>query len=264
MDCERIKAKLETNIFGQNIYCFDTIDSTNTKILQLAKEGAAEGTVVQAEYQSTGRGRLNRPWIAAAGENILFSLLLRPERDVEDVQKITLAFASTLLGTLRRAIPSLRKNAVLEVKWPNDILINQHKVCGILAESVLQDKKISALAIGIGINVNTPQSRMPDEIRETATSLIEFSRKPVDRENLLVKILSQFEKEYGKLDRNNYEGIVDTWKKSCRQLGSPIIVITSEGEIPAILVDVNETGQLIYKTSDGQLRTLIAGEIRKA
>lgn len=263
MDCAEIKAHLRTSIFGQNLICLDEIDSTNSYVLKMAREGEPEGLVVCAEFQSAGKGRLNRKWLANAGENLLFSMLVRPEREVDDVQKITLAAATVLVENIRDFLHRRHLQARINVKWPNDVLLNDRKVCGILAESVLRDKKIEALALGFGINVNTPVAQMPAELHETAASLIGVTKKPINREKFLIGFLSRFEKAYVRLERTNYDDVVADWKKNCNQFGSRIIVSTPDREEEVIFEDVSESGYLLYRTKSGKVNALVAGEIKK-
>ena len=178
MDIKKIQAKLKTSLFGTNIYYEESLDSTNDYTMQLAKEGAPEGTIVLTEYQESGKGRLNRSWFSRRGQNLLMSILLRPELEIEMVQKIALATATILIDSLEDFYKNRKiKISELEVKWPNDILLNGKKLGGILAESKLKNKTMEALVIGIGLNVNSTKNEFPEDIRDLAISLKDFIGK---------------------------------------------------------------------------------------
>ncbi len=263
MDSQKARAKLKTCIFGQNLFYFSETKSTNDYCLKLSRDGAPEGTVVVADYQKQGKGRLNRSWFSAKGENLLLSILLRPQQDIESLQKITLASASILIDTFLIYLKKHKLDKIkFNVKWPNDILVGNKKIAGILAESILQEKHINALVVGFGINLNSSGDSIPAEIRERATSLAELIGQPVDIEDFFAELLYHFEGSYVKLERSNYSSVVSTWKKQCKQLGCPIIVSTIDGDEEAVFQDVNEEGHLLYKRKNGEIAELIAGEIK--
>jgi BirA family transcriptional regulator, biotin operon repressor / biotin---[acetyl-CoA-carboxylase] ligase len=264
MDLDKIKRHLKTSLFGKNIYFFDELDSTNSYAMKLAREGAPEGTIVLTDFQKAGKGRLDRQWYAKKGENLLVSLLLRPELEVDAVQKITLATATILIASIRQFLKNRHyKISGLEVKWPNDLLLHGKKLGGILAESKLHDKKIEALVLGIGMNINTPVSAMPAEIRNHATSLIEIVDKPLSVESFLSLFLKHFEERYEKYERTNYAGVVKEWKKYCQQIGKPILIHAPDAEERGHFHDVDSNGYLIYRDKEGKLHRLITGEIEK-
>ncbi len=192
MDIKKIQAKLKTSLFGTNIYYEESLDSTNDYTMQLAKEGAPEGTIVLTEYQESGKGRLNRSWFSSRGQNLLMSILLRPELEIEMVQKIALATATILIDSLEDFYKNRKiKISELEVKWPNDILLNGKKLGGILAESKLKNKTMEALVIGIGLNVNSTKNEFPEDIRDLAISLKDFIGKDTSIEDLLTFFLNR-------------------------------------------------------------------------
>ncbi|MBD3226465.1 MAG: biotin--[acetyl-CoA-carboxylase] ligase [Caldithrix sp.] len=267
MNIDQIKQKLQTNIFGDKLFYYEEVDSTNARTLQLAREGAPEGTVVLTDFQKKGKGRLNRTWFAPKGENLLVSVLLRPEQEITAVQKITLAMANIVLEVLDKHLKSeskTREAHTISLKWPNDVLIDHKKVAGILSESILKEKHIEALVIGFGINLNTPVKQMPDEIKATTISLIDILGKPVNRERFLCELLLLLEKHYTSLERSNYKNVVKQWKKHCPDIGQKIIITTPGGQETGTFQDINKFGYLVYQTDDGIRKELNAGEIRKA
>ncbi len=262
LDCDQVRSKLKTSIFGRSLYCFQVIDSTNSYLLNLAKEGAPEGTVVLSEFQTAGRGRKQRPWLATAGKNLLFSILIRPEVEIDLSQKITLATAIILAETIERYLEEKQLPKIdIQFKWPNDLMVNGLKLSGILAESILREKKILALVLGIGINLNEKRDEMPEEIRATATSLMELSGQPVERERFLCMFLEQFEKDYERFERTLYREVVDEWKQRCHQFGKKVLLSTPFGQEEGIVRDIDSSGYLVYEDKSGQLHALVAGEI---
>ena len=264
MDIKKIQTKLKTSLFGTNIYYKESLDSTNAYTMRLAKEGAPEGTVVLTEFQESGRGRHNRPWFSSHGENLLMSILLRPELEVEMVQKIALATATILIDSIKDFYKNRKiKVSELEVKWPNDILLNGKKLGGILAESKLKNKTMEALVIGIGLNVNSTQKEFPKDIRDSAISLKDVIGIDTSIENLLTFFLKRFEQNYMKYERTNYAGVVENWKKYCHQFGESIIIKQPISEETGVFHDVSNEGYLMYKTRAGKIKKLIAGFIMR-
>ncbi len=262
LSCDRIREKSGASIFGNNIFCLSEVESTNTFILNMARSQAPEGTVVVADFQHSGRGRHGKSWFSPQGKNLTFSVLMRPEVEIEYAQRITLGIADTLASSMEEFFSHI--DAVLPtvtVKWPNDLLIKGKKVSGILMESILKDKFITALAIGIGINLNILQEDFPEELNGKATSLIHYSKKILVAEDLLAIILRNLEQDYARWERNNYRDVVSRWKQRCEQLGQPITVIQSEEREEAIFEDVDDSGYLVYRRKDGTLKPLISGEI---
>ena len=263
IDIKKIKAGLSSVIIGQNIYWYPKLESTNDYAMDLAKKGAPEGTVIGADYQTAGKGRAGKSWFSPAGKNLLASVILRPERDVEVSQKIVLAVADIIICSLSDYLEEHEKKKLkFEVKWPNDILYDKKKIAGILTQSILQGKKIDALIVGIGININTEQNEFPDELRSKATSLHSIlGGKTVDINDILIKLINNFEKKYIKLERTNYEGVVESWKKNCYSIGSEIVIeMPRKGKIKAVFDDVAEDGFLIYRI-ESEKKKLISGSV---
>ena len=264
LDCDKVRINLQTSIFGRSIYCFQVIDSTNSYLLTLARDGAPEGTVVQADFQTAGRGRQERKWFSSPGKNLLFSILLKPELEIDYSKKIMLATAIILADTIQQYLKMQQIEPIdISVKWPNDLLVNGKKMSGILAESILRDKKIEAMVLGIGINLNESSEEMDSEIRDAATSLFQITGRSIDREQFLSLFLRRFEKDYERFERNFYHQVVDEWKQHCNQIGQKVLIRTPFGEEEGIVKDVNDSGYLIYEDQRGILKALIAGEIKK-
>lgn len=188
LSVEKIQDDLKTEFIGKNIIHFDKIDSTMNYAKKIAEEGCPEGTVVIAEQQTKGHGRFNRMWISDRG-GLYFSIILKPELTISKLPLLTLVASAIVAETISK-LYSLKP----ETKWPNDVLINGRKICGILAESVLEIDKLKYVVIGIGINVNNRVASKIEGIE--ATSIKKELGKKVSRIDLMKVLLEEFEKEY--------------------------------------------------------------------
>jgi len=263
IDIEKIKKSQKTSIFGKYIYYFPEIDSTNNYAQQLAQEGAPEGTIVVTDYQTEGKGRLDRIWESSKESNILMSVVLRPKLDIERVVRITLAASEIIISSLEKFLNKSKvKNLNFSVKWPNDILANGKKIAGILTESSLREKDIVFVVVGIGLNVNQDMSELSDSVSGNATSLFAETDKKHNREILVSEIITEFEKQYINLERTNYGQVLQDWKNRCDHIGKEILVETHVATETGKFIDVTERGILLYKSEDDQETELIAGTIK--
>lgn len=240
---------------GKNVYYHEKTGSTNIDAKQLAEESTPHGTLVVAEEQTDARGRRGRSWQAPAGSNIYFSLVLRPRVAADKAPMLTLVMALSVA----RAV-SKQCGLEAKIKWPNDIVVNKKKVCGILTEMTLEGRNIAYVIVGVGINVN--QQEFPEDIRETATSLRRESGKVFSREELLQKVLKYFEADYESflktenmsLLRNEYNG----WLVN---RGVQVKVLEPSGEYTGTAQGINENGELLVERENGQLEAVYAGEV---
>ena len=173
------------------IQYFEELDSTNKKIDELARDGAEHGTVIVADKQTAGKGRRGRTWESPAGTNLYFSILLRPEIEVEKAPMLTLIMAYSVAKVLQE-----EWKLEVSIKWPNDLVISGKKICGILTEMVLDESQIGHVVVGTGINVNVTE--FPEELSDKATSLYLESKVIFDRKKLLDEVLKEFWKQYNK------------------------------------------------------------------
>jgi BirA family biotin operon repressor/biotin-[acetyl-CoA-carboxylase] ligase len=221
-----------------------------------------EGLVICAEFQTKGRGRLGRIWHAPAGKNLLVSLLLRPDIDIKNSQKITLGSAIVLEKVLKKyCTMNNQQHIQFELKWPNDVLVDGKKIAGILVESILRENKIEALALGFGINLNMDPELLPEDLRQQTTSLALVINQLIDRELFLVMLLEQMDIDYQIMEKTQYSEVVNEWKLRTRHLGKQIRISDSSGVFNAQFKDVSERGYLIYGTADGKTNEFISGEV---
>lgn len=253
---EEIEPYLNTEFIGRNIFHFDSIESTNSKAKQLADSGEAEGSIVISEEQTRGRGRLGRSWTSPKYKGIWMSIILRPDLDPIDAVKLTQTAAASVV----KAINELKIKAY--VKWPNDIVVNHKKVCGILTEMNAELTKINYVVVGIGINVNIEECQIPEDIKNVATSLSIELKASVNRQELVAIVLNNFEKLYTKfVNDNDIKASIDVCKENSALLGKEILIITRGKSIEAKALDIDADGRLLVEYSDGKQENLISGEV---
>jgi len=255
---QEIKNNLSTSYIGEKIYYFTELESTNIIAKEkalLKKEKIAEGTIIIAEKQVGGKGRLGREWFSPAG-GIWLSIILYPQLSPSYIPRITLTTAVAVVKTIEKVgrIKAL-------IKWPNDILIKGKKLCGILAEMNAELDLINWVVVGIGINVNINQEEFPEDIRDNSISLKEVLGKEISRVKLIQIFLKEFEKYYEKLKRKEFPSILEEWKLYSHTLGKKIKIHIGEKIISGKVIDINEEGALILEKENGKLVKIISGTI---
>ncbi|MGD8438786.1 MAG: biotin--[acetyl-CoA-carboxylase] ligase, partial [Syntrophobacterales bacterium] len=253
---KQISKSLTTKWLGRTVHFFPEVDSTNLTAMDLAQQDAPEGTVVLAEQQLHGRGRGDRSWHSPAGVGIYCSIVLRPELSPAKTMLLTLMTAAAIVKAVAR-----ETNLSPRIKWPNDILIHDKKVVGILLESKLSGTGVEHAIIGFGINVNHTPADLPQELWSTASSLFIELGEPVDRRELIVKILAEVEYLYEGLQQGNVAIILEEWRHFSATLGRHVRIL-QQGEVrEGIAVDVTEEGALLVRVEQNSFITVHAGDI---
>lgn len=252
-----IREGLTTFLLGQNIVYRDTIDSTNNLAQQLAANGAPEGTLVIADEQTSGRGRRGRNWFSPPHSGVWMSLILRPNLPLAHAAQITLVAAVALARALTRLT-----GQTAGIKWPNDILFQKKKCCGILTEMEADHDQIHHLVVGIGINVNVPEEDFPEELSEIATSLQAVKGNKIPRAKVVQTVLAEFEPLYRRyVDNGGFASIRDDWKAQSITIGRDIVAQTAQGEIRGKALDIDEFGVLLVEKEDGQVAKIYSADI---
>ncbi|MDI9482902.1 MAG: biotin--[acetyl-CoA-carboxylase] ligase [Bacillota bacterium] len=252
-----IASQLNSTVLGSNLIFCDEIDSTNNELKRLAANGAAEGTVVVAETQLSGRGRRGRAWNSKPNLGIYMSVLLKPDIAPENVQVITLAASSAVCNAIMPFI-----DIKPGIKWPNDILIENRKVCGILTEMTAEPEKIHSVVVGIGINVNHEEDDFCGELKNTAASLRCFSKSDISRSMLTARVLEEFEKLYLDFIKNkSTDRFLNIWRSFSVTIGYDIIIYQGDKTIKAKALDVMDNGCLLVQTQDGGRQLISSGEV---
>ncbi len=252
---ERVRKCLQTDFFGKTILRFHKVTSTNDIAKELAAKGAEEGTVVIAETQTQGRGRIGRRWVSPTG-GIWFSTVLRPDMTPTDALKLTLTAAVAVARAIR---DTLELNA--EIKWPNDVLIGGRKVCGILTEMSTRGQMVDFITLGIGINANVDLAAFPENLRSSTTSLRKELGREVDRERLLQALLEELESQYKIFVQQGFGQILKEWKSLATFLSSYVEVAVYDEKISGFATDVDRNGALLIKTEDGIIRKVTSGDV---
>lgn len=251
-----IKPLLKTKWMGKGIHHFQTIPSTNTEAYQLALRGAPEGEIVIAESQEKGRGRLGRHWVSPPFLNLYLSVILRPEIPPSQASLITLMAAVAVAEAIER-FSGLHP----VIKWPNDILVENRKVAGLLNEIHSETDRIHFVILGIGVNLNMEKELLPKEIRGLATSLKMETGKSVSRKEFVPCLLGSLEKWYALFLREGGKPVLDAWREKARLKGKPVKV-TSFGEtLLGRAVDIDAEGRLILETEKGERKRIVAGDV---
>jgi BirA family biotin operon repressor/biotin-[acetyl-CoA-carboxylase] ligase len=254
-----INPLLGTKWIGRKIHLFETVDSTNTKAYEFALRGAGEGEVVVAESQKKGRGRLGREWFSPPFSNLYLSVILRPKIPPHQASLITLMAAVA-------TAEALRKFSGLDprIKWPNDVLLNDRKVAGLLNEIHSEPDRIHFVILGIGINLNMDTPMVSKEIRSRATSLKIETGQTVSRKAFLKTLLEELETWYEVFLEEGGTIILNAWRDRARIQGKQVNV-TSFGEmLRGVAIDVDSDGALILETETGERKRVVAGDVEYA
>lgn len=247
LDIDKIHEMLKTKVIGQRIEYVNSTDSTNNECKRL--EDKTDGTLVIADAQTAGKGRLGRVWESPHGSGIWMSILLKPDVSLESVSQITLVAGMAVCRAV--GIDAM-------IKWPNDVVIDGKKICGILTEMSAEIERINYVICGIGINVNTPS--FPEELQDKATSLFVETAKKHEREKIAADVLNEFEKLYNVFTEKGFSFLADDYRKMCVTLNKDVRVIYRNNELTGKAVDIDDSGNLIVETENGQI-TVHSGEV---
>lgn len=252
---EEIISCMKTKRMGRNVVYLERTGSTNQDAKRLAEEGAQDGTLVVTDCQETGKGRRGRGWVSPPGINIYFTLLLRPQFQPDKASMLTLVMALSVAQAIER-----RTGYTPGIKWPNDIVMDGKKVCGILTEMTLEEEYIQSVVIGVGINVG--QTDFPEEIKDKATSLALKCGTGTARSSLIAGIMEQFEKNYALFEKNlDLSDLKDTYETYLVNKNREVRILDPAGEYEGRAEGINEKGELLIELPDGSVRRVYAGEV---
>ena len=247
-----LKWQLKTEVIGRNIYSYKEIGSTNDAASSLAVSGEKEGSVVIAEYQTKGRGRLGRKWVSPKAKGAYFSVILRPDILPREVSVITLVSSLIVAKTIRETV-----DLPAFIKWPNDILINNHKVCGILTELNAEIDKVNFVIVGMGVNINTKKELLP----ETGTSLSAEKGEEISRLEFVKALLRNLDKYYKIFNKGRIEAIIKEYKKLSAVLDRQVQINYHNRFISGHAADVDKEGALILRMDSGFCERVLAGDV---
>jgi len=249
-----IKSKIKGSI-GREIFFYEKVGSTNTVASNLAEQ-VAEGTVIIADTQEKGRGRLGRVWVSPPGENIFMSIILQPQIETKDATLITIMAAVASANALRKTT-----GLNISIKWPNDLICHERKIGGILTELKTDQKGILFSVIGIGINVNTDIDAFPEDVREIATSVKNETGKLFSREEIVAAILNEIHNWYIILKAMKREVLLAEWQRLTSTLGKEVIVVIGQETYKGFAEAIDDEGMLILRLPSGEMKRIHSGDV---
>jgi BirA family biotin operon repressor/biotin-[acetyl-CoA-carboxylase] ligase len=252
----KLQEGARTKLLGRSIFFSREVTSTNEWAKKLARQGALEGTVVIAEKQTHGHGRLCRRWFSPPG-GLWFSLILRPKLCSAEALKLTFVAGLAVAETLDQ-LYGLRA----ETKWPNDVLVDGRKICGILGEVTTKGKEVNVVVLGIGINANFKAERvLPKSIRGGATSLETELKRKIRLEELFNRLLEKLEATYLLYIRRGFGPILKQWKRQGGFLGEEVEVTDRNEKTSGLACDIDADGSLVLKLENGTMKHVFAGDV---
>ena len=236
-------------MIGSVVHRFDTVGSTNDVARELALNGAPEGTVVVAAEQTKGRGSRGRVWLSAPGENLLVSVILRPNIPAERLGELAFVASVAVAGTIRECC-----ELDASIKWPNDVRVSGKKIAGIIVETTKD-----AAIIGIGLNVNW--TNLPEEIVDTATSVAIESGRRVDADCVLKALLADLDIAYGVYRARGFSRTLHDWRQLESTTGKEVIIEVNGDSVQGFAVDIDEHGSLVVELATGERRSIPAATL---
>lgn len=255
MSKAEIDSLVDTKWAGKNVIYYDETDSTNNRAKEAGNNKEPHGTLFVADMQMAGKGRRGRVWKSPSGSSIYMTILLYPDIPPVKAPQLTLIMAIAVAEGIREVTGLETK-----IKWPNDIVVNGKKICGILTEMSTEIDYINHVVIGIGINVN--MESFPEDIAKTATSLRIEAGKEFRRFELIVAIMEHFEKAYEAVcEAGNLEPIMEDYNRLLVNCGRRVRVLEPEHEYDALALGIDKTGELQVECEDGSRKSVFAGEV---
>jgi len=248
----------QTGLFeGRRVHYFETVESTNSLALELGKAGALTGTVWVAETQTKGRGRLGKGWASPQGAGLYCTVLLRPAISLQHLARVTLAAGLAAA----KAIDEV-SGLVSAIKWPNDVLIQGHKVAGILAECHVPGREEPLVALGVGINLGTTLEQFPPELRSRATSLMIVGGKVIGKGVMLGALLCWIDSMISRLEQADFAGILDEWRAKDATAQKKITWLTTEGRtVHGVSLGPDQEGLLVIRDCAGRHHHVLSGDL---
>ncbi|MEJ2470693.1 MAG: biotin--[acetyl-CoA-carboxylase] ligase [Desulfuromonadales bacterium] len=256
---EAIQADLDSFRIGHRVICCAETASTNLQANRLGEEGAADGTVVIADRQTAGKGRMGRQWISPPGVNLYASILVRPAVLPQEAPKLTFLSAVAVCQTITE-VTGLQAT----VKWPNDVLLNGRKVAGLLNEMSSETDRVHYVVLGIGVNLNMRPEQFPEDLRYPATSLAIANRAPVSRLEFTRTLLQTLDRLYQDFLTEGGTPILRAWTALCGLTNRSVVVDCPDRTIRGIMTGLAEDGALLIRTAAGKIEVVYAGDVRPA
>lgn len=241
---------------GRQIQVFQETSSTNEVALRLAGDGVAEGAVVFAEHQSRGRGRLGRAWFGSAGKSVLMSLLLRPALRPPEAARLTILGAAATARAVEK-LTAVRTS----IKWPNDVIVGEEKLAGILTEMRAEPDRIHHLVLGIGLNVNQTKTDFPEELRRRCCSLQILTGQMWNRAAVAAALLKELDWDYQRMKEGRFAEVAAEWQSRCATLGRQVAVQYGKSTIHGRAEAIDGDGALLLRTGSGLVKRILGGDV---
>lgn len=252
---EILEKNLAGKPFGRKLYYYPVTGSTNDEAFRLGVAGALEGAIVIADSQTKGKGRLQRVWHSPAGKNIYTSIILRPQFEVARAPQISIAAGVAVAEVLEKYCPGK-----IQLKWPNDVLLNGKKICGILAQVKTNVRGIDFIVLGIGINVNIKYNQFPEDIRNLATSLSAETGREISRLELIISLYENLAKWYKKTLQDGFDAVKEKWLSLTPMIGCNVQVMFRDDVLKGKALGIDEQGSFIILTAEGETIKVTAGD----
>lgn len=250
-----LQKRLSGRKIGHTVHYFEAVDSTNDIAFKLAHQGASEGTVVVADFQRSGKGRLSRSWQSPPGTNIYTSIILRPAISPVIAPQMTLMAGVAVADAITLYCPGR-----VTLKWPNDVQVGHKKVCGILAEMKTSDQGVDFVILGIGLNVNIRLDELDPAFRNVATSLCEETGIILSRLRVMEDLVDAIERCYPLFIREGFALIRRQWLRHCDMVGKQLQVVFKENIQTGKMLGIDEDGSLLLEDGQNNVRRVTAGD----
>lgn len=258
LNIEEIAAQLNTSVMGKSLVCLDETASTNAYAFRLAEEGAVEGTVVIADAQSGGKGRLGRVWSSPPGVNLYCSVILRPSVKPYEAPQLTFLSAVAVARAIEQ-VTGLKP----EIKWPNDVLIAGKKVAGLLNEMSAETDGINFVILGLGVNLNMSTEQFPPDLRSPATSLLLEAGQPVERVRFVTQMLRELDMLYAGFLTHGFLQVREEWQQRCNAHDREVVVSNGGAEVVRGMFDgIDGDGALLLRQTDGRVERILSGDVK--
>lgn len=260
-----LASRMNTVWAGRQLYFYESLGSTNIEAKRLAESGAPHGTLVVADMQTAGRGRRGRGWESPAGTNIYLTIVLKPEFAPDKASMLTLVMAYAVAKGVEKTLADYGREASafeLGIKWPNDIVINGKKICGILTEMSMSVEQASIQYVVIGVGINVGKQKFSPEVADKATGLNQECGTHISRSRLLTDIMEVFEKSYEEFgEQENLSGFKEAYNALLVNRGREICVLDPKGEYRGVAKGIDDSGELLVELPDGSTTKVYAGEV---
>lgn len=252
---ECLRKSLAGKFIGHPLYYFEETGSTNDEAFHLGVAGAPEGTVVIAESQMAGKGRMQRAWHSPPEANIYTSIILRPLFEAARAPQVSIATGVAVAEMLEDYCPDK-----VRLKWPNDVLIGEKKICGILSQMKMSGAAIDFIVVGIGINVNLNHEQFPSDIQKIATSLLMETGREISRMDMIIRLYENVAKWYRELTQNGFGPVRGKWISLSAMIGRTVSVMFQEETLKGRAIGLGEDGSLMLLTEQNETRLVSAGD----